>query len=525
MSNSKRISDDYSEKLEDAALAGGAAETVRRYGSAIKEHSVAYYGVDNEAGVRLTKGLKSISESKINPDFADSNIKQQAGFSAEVKSTARGNAENIIRGRSTRFRRTDDLGMVNDPLRDVVEVDASGRVIPGSGSQMKFVGGDPEALLDKLTSPKYQKYADNNVPFMVADDDYAALMGTNGNDGIIDRRIAELERQAKRTQESGNSSVAAQKRQEIAKLKQIKKDLKKAGLDRDEAIEARRNPELSTAKDIAGLAHRAGMEQAKYGGAIAGSIAMVTNLVAFLKGDKTFGEAVESTAAAAGTGAAMGYATGFAGATVKGLLQNSSSAFWRGISKTSLPAQMVSSAVSIGKTLHRYFHSDDMTAAQCMSEIAQDGVGTIGSVMCSTIGVAAIPAAAPAVVGVMVGVGAAMIGYTLATAAYKEIMSAMQEAKHAREQRMLIERECEESIRLIRKYRREMEEQVERYLSEHKRAFESCFMTLDDAILHDDIDGFIRGNAELQLILGGKSQFSSFDEFDRLMGSGEELVF
>lgn len=228
MSNSKRISDDYSEKLEDAALAGGAAETVRRYGSAIKEHSVAYYGVDNEAGVRLTKGLKSISESKINPDFADSNIKQQAGFSAEVKSTARGNAENIIRGRSTRFRRTDDLGMVNDPLRDVVEVDASGRVIPGSGSQMKFVGGDPEALLDKLTSPKYQKYADNNVPFMVADDDYAALMGTNGNDGIIDRRIAELERQAKRTQESGNSSVAAQKRQEIAKLKQIKKDLKKA---------------------------------------------------------------------------------------------------------------------------------------------------------------------------------------------------------------------------------------------------------------------------------------------------------
>ncbi|MDY6375619.1 MAG: hypothetical protein SPL69_05840 [Succinivibrionaceae bacterium] len=114
MSNSKRISDDYSEKLEDAALAGGAAETVRRYGSAIKEHSVAYYGVDNEAGVRLTKGLKSISESKINPDFADSNIKQQAGFSAEVKSTARGNAENIIRGRSTRFRRTDDLGMVND---------------------------------------------------------------------------------------------------------------------------------------------------------------------------------------------------------------------------------------------------------------------------------------------------------------------------------------------------------------------------------------------------------------------------
>ena len=190
----------------------------------------------------------------------------------------------------------------------------------------------------------------------------------------------------------------------------------------------------------------------------------------------------------------------------------------------SLPAQMVSSAMSVGKSLHRYF-THQISGAECMSEMAQDGVGTIGSVMCSTIGIAAIPAAAPAVVGVMVGVGAAMIGYTLATAAYKEIMSAMNAASYARSERIRIERECEESIRMIRQYRREMEEQVDRYLSEHKKAFESCFMTLDDAILHDDVDGFIRGNAEFQGILGGKSQFSSFDEFDRLMGSGEELVF
>ena len=55
--------------------------------------------------------------------------------------------------------------------------------------------------------------------------------------------------------------------------------------------------------------------------------------------------------------------------------------------------------------------------------------------------------------------------------------------------------------------------------------FESCFMTLDDAILHDDVDGFIRGNAEFQGILGGKAQFSSFNEFDGLMRSDEDFVF
>ena len=116
----------FSEGLENAAITGAAAETVRRYGSAVKEHLVAYSGMDNEAGVKLTRGLKSVSESKINPDFAENNIKQQAGFSAEIKSAARGNAENIINKKPARIRRTDDLGSVNDQIRDLVEVGPDG---------------------------------------------------------------------------------------------------------------------------------------------------------------------------------------------------------------------------------------------------------------------------------------------------------------------------------------------------------------------------------------------------------------
>ena len=63
----------FSEGLERAAISGASTETVRRYGSAVKEHSVAYSGMDNEAGVKFTRGLKSVSESKINPDFAENN--------------------------------------------------------------------------------------------------------------------------------------------------------------------------------------------------------------------------------------------------------------------------------------------------------------------------------------------------------------------------------------------------------------------------------------------------------------------
>ena len=80
----------------NVALEGAAEEVVQRYGSAVKEHFVAYSGVDNETGEQLKKGLKDIAKSKINPDYAKTNIKQQAGFAAENKYTARQNAERII---------------------------------------------------------------------------------------------------------------------------------------------------------------------------------------------------------------------------------------------------------------------------------------------------------------------------------------------------------------------------------------------------------------------------------------------
>ena len=102
--------------IDLAAQAGAAQEVVQRYGSAEKGHLVAYSGKDNETGKRLTRGLKKIAQSKVNPEYQEQNIKQQAGFAAEDKYVARQNAEKIIAGKEERYSRTDDLGRVNDPL-------------------------------------------------------------------------------------------------------------------------------------------------------------------------------------------------------------------------------------------------------------------------------------------------------------------------------------------------------------------------------------------------------------------------
>ncbi|GHV83682.1 hypothetical protein AGMMS50212_10220 [Spirochaetia bacterium] len=77
--------DEDAKTLTNVGLSGAASEVVQRYGSAAKEHLVAYGGVDNEirvnidgkeTGKHLTKSLKSISESKVNPEFEKQNIKQ-----------------------------------------------------------------------------------------------------------------------------------------------------------------------------------------------------------------------------------------------------------------------------------------------------------------------------------------------------------------------------------------------------------------------------------------------------------------
>ena len=164
MSDNKYIK---KKNLVNVAIVGATYDATQKYGAAIKQHFVAYSGIDNETGISLVKGLKDIAEGKINLDYEFQNISQQAGFAAEVKEVARSNAEAIINGDSVRKIRTDDLGRVNDPLYDTVLLDKNGNIIEGSGTQIKFLGSsqnDPEGLGDakrafqKLSSEKFKKY-------------------------------------------------------------------------------------------------------------------------------------------------------------------------------------------------------------------------------------------------------------------------------------------------------------------------------------------------------------------------------
>ena len=125
---------------------GTFQDIVQRYGGAIGEHLVSLTGMDNLRNHEWVRGLSKIADSKVHPDYEYQNIHQQAGFSAEVKSVVRQNAEVRIQGDTSRTMRTDDLGRVNDPLYDSVKLDEQEASIDGTGTQIKFLGyseGDP----------------------------------------------------------------------------------------------------------------------------------------------------------------------------------------------------------------------------------------------------------------------------------------------------------------------------------------------------------------------------------------------
>lgn len=110
----------------DATIGAATTENIERYGQAASEFIKGYKGSVDANGDIVRKGLKQVAESKVNPDFEYQNIKQQAGFSAEIHYVDKTNAENIINKSNTRVHRSNDIGRGNDPQFDILSVDDSG---------------------------------------------------------------------------------------------------------------------------------------------------------------------------------------------------------------------------------------------------------------------------------------------------------------------------------------------------------------------------------------------------------------
>ena len=504
----KKESESFS-NLEDAIIGASSIENVHRYGEAARQYVMAYSGID--AGERLTRGLKSISESRVNPDWVSNNLKQQAGYSAEVKYVADQNAQAIINGNDTRYIRTDDLGNVNDPLFDHVKLDSSGNVIAGSGEQMKFIGKDARDWFQKMTTNKdFQKYFDENAKLTCPSDYYQGILNE------ADAKIAKLQTQIDQAKAAGYTDVKAM--HDLEKCYQLKENLQDSGITSKEAMFARTHPALSTAKDIASVSHQAGLAQMKWGAIIGGGMSVCKNFQAMWNKEISKTEFAKRVAQDTGKAAAISYVSTAGGSAIAGVMTNSSNALIQQVGSTALPAMIALATVQVGKSLWK-LKNGKLTPHECVIEIRDNAIALTGSTIGAWAGQMLIPIP---VVGALIG---SVIGSVMSTMVFKDCISINLQAKLAREHRLVIEAQCVEAIQQIRQQRLQMQVIAAQYLTGYMQTFNNAFDLMKDAIMSDNIDEFIFANNLIIEKCGSKVQYGNLSEFKQLMKSKEPLEF
>ena len=105
----------------------------------------------------------------------------------------------------------------------------------------------------------------------------------------------------------------------------------------------------------------------------------------------------------------------------------------------------------------------------------------------------------------------------------KKIQTSLEEYKEAKEDRIRIEKQVEESISRLVKCREQMQIQFESEFVEYLVAFDEGFDQMDTAVMNNDSDSYIEANAKIQNQLGKDMQFHSQDEFDGLMDSDDDF--
>ncbi len=499
--------------ITDATILGSTSEESALYASANREH------------LSVLDRLEEISKRKINPNYINQNINQQAGYSAEIKEQARVNEHNILAGKRERVRQYDDLSSEKKPqvkklfpnyatpsknheIVDYISVDEKGNVISGTLTQSKFVGRNGAECFEKFLSKDYEKYFENGVKMKIPKD----FFGDFQKEANI--KIKSLESQIAKQKELGDFQKAAHLEEKLQKCKTIKAHTRPASATKAEAIEARLNPNLSTAKDVASVSHQAGMNAAQTGALIGGGVSLVTNVYECIANGKDPVKAIKHTAIATLKGGALSYGSAFASSSLGGWMRSSANKVIQSLGKGSLPAMFVGACVANATVLTCYF-SGKIDGTELRKQLVKANTTLVSSGAMAVAGQALIPIP---VVGALVG---GFVGAMLSETFFNILNS--ERVELARQMRIDIEKECRELIKLLGAYQNQFKEVFERYFHETTRFFNQSFDELERALYAGDADLAIGVNNKIQERLGQKPLFNNKQECWELITSNKEI--
>ncbi|MGN8458820.1 hypothetical protein ACR9LQ_00630 [Helicobacter pylori] len=501
--------------ITDTTIMGSTAEESALYASANREHFSAW------------DRLEEISKRKINPNYINQNINQQAGYSAEIKEQAHVNAHNILAKKGERVWQYDDLSSgqkaqvkklfpnyatpsKNHELVDYISVDEKGNVIPGTLTQSKFVGRNGAECFEKFLSKDYEKYLKNGMKMEIPKD----FFGDFQKEANI--KIKSLESRIAKQKGLGDFQKAAHLEEKLQKYKTIKAHTRPASTTKAEAIEARLNPNLSTAKDVANLSHQAGMNAAGFGALIGGFGSLVTNIYECVANGKDPIKAFEYTTIATLKGGAYSYGVVFSSSLLGGLMQSSANKIIQSLGKGSVPAMIVGAGVANCKVFIDYFRGK-IDETELLKQLGKANATLISSGAMAVAGQALIPIP---VVGALIG---GFVGATLSETFFNAFLKAREEAKLVCQRRIEIEKECREIIKLLKAYQNQFKEVFERYFHETTKFFNQSFDELERVLYAGDADLAIAVNNKPREWLGQKALSNNKQELWELITSNKNI--
>jgi len=501
-------------EIRDAALGVSSQDVVDKFGNAATEYIKGYKGSVDETGNIISKGLKHISESKVNPDFKYQNLKQQAGFSAERHFVSKENAENIINGRNIRYSRSNDIGLGNDQRIDVLAVDIDGNPIMVNGqplwsAQMKFCGKfetpqeikeSSEKLAKKLAGDKWAKYRGNKV--LVPSEQYEQVKK------YATEEAKKLYEKAAKFRQSGNFEKAELLELNAQNFEQVAKDVQNSGISSKDAMFLREHPKLATAKYVAETANRAGIEQAKTGAVISATISVSQNIISVIRSEKEIKEALEDSALDTAKGVVNSYMIGTGGTVIKGVMQTSSNSIFQNLSKTNMPAMIATVSLQVGKSIVRYAKGE-INEIELVEELGEKGTGMMAASWGAAIGTAIFPG-----VGTVIG---GMVGYMTSSTIYKSAMQVLQEEKISIKSRNKIHALTECALEAMSKQRKELSILIDNHYKNRQILFEQSFEMIEKSIESNNLELFTTALNNIALEMGKALQFKNFNEFDSFM--------
>lgn len=499
------------QKNFDKEVILGISIEMERYAQATAEHIKAF------------SELKHIANGKIT---RENDYKTQAGSSAEVKQKARVNADNTINGKSKRIERTDNVGSVNHPKYDHVEVDIDGKPILTSDGE--FVGGSQQKNFSsvksyvKLTSNKipkgksvspYEHYKD--TPIDIPSDQYTEALD------LFDQNIENLQNQERILREKGMDVKADEKHEQLTRTKDVRSRLRKSKVSTTDAMEARKQPILSTVKDGIRIANKAGIEGAKNGAIIGGSISLFRNTKSLIGGEVETDEAIINISKDTTKIAAKSYVSSASSAALGGVLQNSSNQVLRNLAKKNGPAAIISTGVILAKQTTKLLQGE-ITPEEFAINIGREGTTLASSITGSNLGAVIGTAMLPGVGTIVGGVIGGMLASMLSSSAHNQLMQCVQDTKLSEERRKAINKVCIYLKEQEFLYRKNMVMVFEEFFDKKEKEIMNGFESISLSLQHGT--SISPGLESISKSFNTDLAFNSSDELKAHVASGRSIT-